>query len=154
MADRRLRAPGGHRDPGAVGDAVHAHGVAHDARKASATVLGGMSASLILMMLSALGLGAVIAASDVLFHGIRLVGAAYLIYLGVSTWRAAPPDFSRLGEACDASSSVEPGMRVALFRKGFMVGIGNPKVLLFFGSLFPQFIDASRSSTAAPRSAA
>ena len=113
MADRRLRAPGGHRDPGAVGDAVHAHGVAHGARKASATVLGGMSASLILMMLSALGLGAVIAAS-----------------------------------------SVEPGMRVALFRKGFMVGIGNPKVLLFFGSLFPQFIDASRSSTAAPRSAA
>ncbi|KAI1696741.1 hypothetical protein Ddc_20160 [Ditylenchus destructor] len=88
------------------------------ARKASATVLGGMSASLILMMLSAL------------------------------VWAR------RLGEACDASSSVEPGMRVALFRKGFMVGIGNPKVLLFFGSLFPQFIDASRSSTAAPRSAA
>lgn len=118
------------------------HGVAHGTRKASATVLGGMSASLILMMLSALGLGAVIAASDVLFHGIRLFGAAYLIYLGVSTWRAAPPDFSRLGEARDASSPIEPGMRVALFRKGFMVGIGNPKDLLFFGSLFPQFIDA------------
>lgn len=114
-------------------------GVAHGARKASATVLGGMAASLILMMLSALGLGAVIAASDLLFHGIRLVGAAYLIYLGVSTWRAAPPDFSQLGEA---RSAAVPGERAALFRKGFMVGIGNPKDLLFFGSLFPQFIDA------------
>lgn len=116
------------------------HGVAHGAWRTVSTIVGGMSASLTLMMLSALGLGAVIAASDTLFHVIKYLGAAYLVYLGVTTWRAPAQAFDTL--PADASAGGAPATTGrALFRKGFIVGIGNPKDLLFFGSLFPQFID-------------
>ncbi|MBQ1761268.1 MAG: LysE family transporter [Aquincola sp.] len=121
------------------------HGAAHGAWRTSATIVGGMCASLTLMMLSALGLGAVIAASDTLFHLIKYAGAAYLIYLGISTWRA-PPAALEVPPA-DGASGAAPALatrRLALFRKGLVVGIGNPKDLLFFGSLFPQFIDPTQ----------
>ena len=114
------------------------HGAAHGRWRALATVLGGMLASSTLMALSALGLGAVIAASDSLFLTIKLVGAAYLIYLGVSMWRAPEAGF---GNALPANSAVAVVAPSKLFRNGFMVGIGNPKDLLFFGALFPQFLN-------------
>jgi len=118
------------------------HGVAHGALRTVSTIVGGMSASLTLMMLSALGLGAVIAASDTLFLVIKYLGAAYLVYLGVSTWRAPPQSFDL--PATDAARGGTPATGRVLFRRGFLVGIGNPKDLLFFGSLFPQFIDPDR----------
>ncbi|CAN7254269.1 LysE family translocator [Rhizobacter sp. LjRoot28] len=120
-----------------------AHGAAHGVPRTSATVLGGMCASLTLMLLSALGLGAAIAASDTLFHGIRLFGAAYLIHLGISTWRSPPPRFDGV-TGSSPSGAGTASRRRALWRKGFAVGIGNPKDLLFFGSLFPQFLDPGR----------
>lgn len=129
--------------PGPSAILCMSHGATHGAFRTTATVVGGMCASLTLMLLSALGLGAAIAASDTLFHGIRLLGAAYLLYLGISTWRAAPPDFGNLPRT-DTPAEPVRGQRRALLRKGFMVGIGNPKDLLFFGSLFPQFIDPGR----------
>jgi len=118
------------------------HGVAHGAKRTVSTIVGGMSASLTLMMLSALGLGAVIAASDTLFQVIKYLGAAYLVYLGVSTWRAPAQAFDLPADDVVRSDASATGR--ALFRKGFLVGIGNPKDLLFFGSLFPQFIDPGR----------
>ncbi|ARN21406.1 LysE family translocator [Piscinibacter gummiphilus] len=118
------------------------HGVAHGAMRTLSTIVGGMSASLTLMMLSALGLGAVIAASDTLFQVIKYLGAAYLVYLGVSTWRAPPQAFDLPADAAARSGASATGR--GLFRKGFLVGIGNPKDLLFFSSLFPQFIDPGR----------
>lgn len=118
------------------------HGVAHGAKRTVSTIVGGMSASLTLMMLSALGLGAVIAASDTLFQVIKYLGAAYLVYLGVSTWRAPPQAFDLSADDTARSGAAATGR--TLFRKGFLVGIGNPKDLLFFSSLFPQFIDPGR----------
>lgn len=129
--------------PGPSAILCMSHGAAHGALRTTATVVGGMCASLTLMLLSALGLSAAIAASDTLFHGIRLFGAAYLVYLGVSTWRAAPASFGPQGLP-GAPAGAAKEKRRALLRKGFMVGIGNPKDLLFFGSLFPQFIDPGR----------
>lgn len=79
------------------------HGAAHGALRTTATIVGGMSASVTLMMLSALGLGAAIAASDTLFHVIKYLGAAYLVYLGVSTWLAVDGSvmlcYAKCGEA-------------------------------------------------------
>lgn len=117
------------------------HGAAYGATKTTATVVGGMCASLSLLLLSAFGLGAVIATSDTLFNAIKYAGAAYLVYLGFSTWRAAPESFSSISLG---ATTANPGVARSLFRKGFIVGIGNPKDLLFFGSLFPQFIDPDR----------
>ncbi len=117
------------------------HGAQHGSRRAGATVLGGIGASLTLMALSALGLGAILAASELAFQVIKWAGALYLMVLGVAAWRAAAP-------AADAvTASAETGAATRTLRKlaasGFMVGIGNPKDLLFFSALFPQFLDAS-----------
>lgn len=128
--------------PGPTALLCISHGAAHGVLRTLATIVGGMCASLTLMALSALGLGAAIAASDVLFHVIKYVGAAYLVYLGISTWRAQPQNFGPL--TADGGHTEPVAHRRTLFRKGFFVGIGNPKDLLFFGSLFPQFIDPTR----------
>ncbi|MFC4621336.1 LysE family translocator [Comamonas nitrativorans] len=126
------------------------HAVGHGARKAVGTIVGGITASMTLMLLSALGLGAVIAASDTLFSAIKWAGAAYLLYLGVSAWRNASRAGPQAGEEVDADA---PAVAAAvpestasfwtLYRKGLMVGLGNPKDLLFFSALFPQFMNAS-----------
>lgn len=108
-------------------------------KKAMATILGGAIAALMLMTISAVGLGAVLVASERLFFFIKIAGACYLIYLGYSAWK----------EGSINIASKDPGGCVsanyscyALFRKGFMVGISNPKDLLFFIALFPGFINA------------
>ncbi|VUZ22882.1 Homoserine/homoserine lactone efflux protein [uncultured Comamonas sp.] len=124
------------------------HAVGHGARKAVGTIVGGITASMTLMLLSALGLGAVIAASDTLFSAIKWAGAAYLLYLGVSTWRNARQARPQAGEEVDAPTVPAPVQEKAatfwtLYRKGLMVGLGNPKDLLFFSALFPQFMSAS-----------
>lgn len=131
------------------------HAARYGVRPALATIVGGMTASMTLMGLSALGLGAVIAASDMLFQAIKWAGAAYLLYLGISTWRqqgdknasAAAQSAKPLGEQ-PAEQSSSGNLSIwrtwgPLYRKGFVVGIGNPKDLLFFSALFPQFMDAS-----------
>ena len=126
------------------------HAARYGVRPALATIVGGMTASMTLMGLSALGLGAVIAASDTLFHAIKWAGAAYLVYLGISTWRskpevAAPQTVEQV--AADAAAVPVPQASLPsatwgqLYRKGLMVGIGNPKDLLFFSALFPQFMN-------------
>jgi homoserine/homoserine lactone efflux protein len=88
-----------------------------------------------LLGLSALGVGAVLAASVTLFTGLKLVGAAYLIYLGVKSWRAG--EQLKLPEAEAASGP-------ARFRIGAAVALSNPKAILFASAFLPQFIDPHR----------
>ncbi|MHA3027423.1 LysE family translocator [Chromohalobacter israelensis] len=126
--------------PGPVALLCMHHGLRHGRQRALATVIGGAMASLVLMGLSSLGLGAILATSELAFMLLKGLGAAYLIYLGIQAWRA--PVTTSPTEAPSASS-VQSGRtgRLELFRRGFTVGISNPKDLLFFGALFPGFID-------------
>jgi threonine/homoserine/homoserine lactone efflux protein len=103
------------------------------ARKAFVTSLGSTSAIVGLMALSALGLGTLLAASETWFTALKWAGAAYLAYLGVRALLAPGADIRVQGGA------VAGGKR--LFAQGFLVGLSNPKALLFFGALFPQFLD-------------
>lgn len=119
------------------------HGASHGKYKTLATVLGGMLASMALMLLSAMGLGAVIAASDTLFQLIKFAGALYLVFLGISVWRSVPPAVLA-GTHEEVGRLITPPKK-SLLRQGFVVGIANPKDLLFFGALFPQFLEPSRS---------
>ncbi|MFE8115890.1 LysE family translocator [Brenneria goodwinii] len=116
------------------------HGLRYGHTRATATVLGGAIAALTLMACSALGLGAILAASTTAFIALKIVGAIYLIWLGITSWRSSAMNQTEPG-AQDAPST---GW-LSLFRKGYLVGISNPKDLLFFAALFPHFID-----TAAP----
>jgi threonine/homoserine/homoserine lactone efflux protein len=109
--------------------------VRHGPRRAVIAALGSTTAIAGIMLLSMWGLGAVLAASETLFSTLKWLGAGYLAYLGISSLRAKTADLVLPGEAAPAI-----GAR-ALFVRGLLVGGSNPKALLFFGALFPQFIN-------------
>lgn len=127
--------------PGPVALLCTSHGLRFGRRRATATVCGGTLASLALMVLSSLGLGAILAASETAFHVLKLLGGAYLVILGLQAWRRSGDD-SPL-DATDATEAPPSAntSSLRLFRQGFLVGISNPKDLLFFAALFPNFID-------------
>lgn len=103
-------------------------------RRALATMAGLMSAILLCLIASALGLGALLKASPRLFDLLRYAGVAYLLYLGVKAWRAPVA----AGEIDDTAPS-RSGR--ALYATGLLTGLSNPKLIVFAAALFPQFID-------------
>ena len=109
---------------------VLAQGLGRGTRAALAGATGILAANAFYFALSATGLGAVLLASYELFSAIKWLGAAYLVWLGVQTFRAAPEV-----RAVPAASG---GRLVA---RGFLVQVANPKALVFFSALLPQFID-------------
>jgi RhtB (resistance to homoserine/threonine) family protein len=86
----------------------------------------------------AFGLTALLAASATAFTVIKLVGACYLVYLGVRLIFAKQSDAA--DEAKPAATSVQPRPLRQLFLSGFWTNVLNPKVVLFFVSFFPQFV--------------
>lgn len=108
-------------------------------RQALLAALGSTCAIVGIMTLSALGLGAALAASEVLFSWIKWIGAAYLAYLGVMALLA-----SRRDEAGSPASSADGGTASGNFTSGLLVGASNPKALVFFAALFPQFVDPAQ----------
>lgn len=109
----------------------------HGSRKAMTSAAGSVSAVLCVMLLSALGLGALLAASEATFIGAKVLGAAYLIYLGVKTFRSEAAVLQ-----VNPARAAEPGTsRRSFFLRGFLVGASNPKAVLFFAAFFPQFLN-------------
>ncbi|WP_208324582.1 LysE family translocator [Modicisalibacter xianhensis] len=125
--------------PGPVALLCTSHGLKYGRYRATATVLGGVLASLVLMTVSSLGLGAILAASESAFYILKMLGGAYLIYLGVKAWKEA----SIVSPQANEQASQDDMPIAKLFRRGFTVGISNPKDLLFFAALFPNFIDVN-----------
>ena len=116
---------------------VMTQSIAHGPRKAMATMAGLMSAVLLCLVASALGLGALLKASPGLFDILRYAGVAYLIWLGVKAWRAP------VGSSDDASAT-RARSAGALYATGLLTGLSNPKLIIFAAALFPQFIDLDR----------
>ncbi|WP_028118014.1 LysE family translocator [Ferrimonas senticii] len=102
--------------------------------KALYTVFGSNLAGLIVMGLSAAGVGALLQQQPMLFEMMKLAGAGYLIWLGISAWRAKVGD-------CSCNTFAEQECHSGgLFFKTLTIGLSNPKGLIFFAALFPQFI--------------
>lgn len=109
----------------------------------------GVSAGCCVHVLAvAFGLTALLAASAVAFTVIKVIGAAYLIYLGGRMLLAPPERDDALGSpdapdarAMEAAAVRRPRPLRALFMQGFLTNVLNPKVVLFFLSFFPQFVD-------------
>lgn len=116
---------------------VMSQSIIHGPRRALATMAGLMSAVLLCLTASALGLGALLKASPRLFDLLRYAGVAYLVWLGIKAWRASPDMRSET-----ASSRLEPAR--ALYGTGLLTGLSNPKLIIFAAALFPQFIDTAR----------
>lgn len=114
-------------------------GVKYGNKKTIPTILGGAVAALVLMSISAVGLGAILVASKTLFFVIKLVGAFYLIYLGWASWKEGS---IKVETHPVNENHLTDYSFYFLFRKGFFVGISNPKDLIFFIALFPSFMNA------------
>ncbi|WP_194715063.1 LysE family translocator [Noviherbaspirillum soli] len=109
----------------------------HGARPALAAMAGCMTALMLMMCLSAAGLGALLQASPAVFDVLRWAGAAYLVYLGVKSWRAPT------ATGADNAPALPSERGAALFRRGFLVAASNPKAILFAAAFLPQFITMS-----------
>lgn len=114
---------------------VVSRGVALGRRAALATVLGNAGGVYVQVLLVAAGLGAVVARSALVFDGVRLVGAAYLVVLGVRAVRQR----RALATVLDVAGTVRSPR--SLVREGFVVGVANPKAIAFFAAILPQFVE-------------
>jgi homoserine/homoserine lactone efflux protein len=96
--------------------------------------LGNAAGLFIVSGAATAGMGALLAVSASAFLAVKLVGAGYLVYLGIKQWRSAP---LRLDAAASPNQPTTPR---SLFLQGLGVAVTNPKAILFFTALFPQFL--------------
>jgi homoserine/homoserine lactone efflux protein len=120
--------------PGSGAVMAMSHGLAYGIRKASATVLGLQIGLLLVFAVAGAGVGSLLLASELAFSVVKTVGALYLIYCGISQWRAKPQT-----AAPEAAPAAHPsfGRRVLT---GFLTNATNPKGIIFMVAVLPQFI--------------
>jgi len=104
-------------------------------RDALLTVCGNAAGVYLQVVAVAFGLGAIVAESATVFTIVKLVGAAYLVYLGVQALR------HRRSLTFDATVRTAPGRTLKVLRDGFIVGLANPKSIVFLAAILPQFVD-------------
>ncbi len=111
--------------------------LSYGARRALAALAGTSTAIALQLAVTALGMTSLIAVLASWFEWLRWAGVAYLVWLGIQQWRAAPV----------ALGDVDPDRIAgrALFWRGFLVALTNPKTLFFYAAFFPQFVDATRA---------
>lgn len=119
--------------PGPTIILVISQAVSHGRKSVVPLVAGVVLGDFTAMTLSLLGLGAIMSASATLFSLFKWIGAIYLLYLGISLWRANPENSSAQTEKENSSPS-------ALFKSSFIVTALNPKGIAFFVAFLPQFI--------------
>jgi threonine/homoserine/homoserine lactone efflux protein len=115
---------------------IVANGVAHGARYGLTTVAGTSAAMLLQLAVTALGMTSLLTVLADGFEWLRWLGVAYLGYLALRALRAPAVDLTR--------TEAEPRSARAIFLRGFLVSLTNPKTLMFYGAFFPQFVDPGR----------
>ncbi|MBY0259655.1 LysE family translocator [Methylobacterium sp.] len=108
-------------------------------RRSLAAMAGCLTAVVLVLLASAAGLSAVLMASPVLFDILRYAGVAYLVVLGVRAWRGDDAPVTPSSGAGPA-----PFSSARLYRDGLLIGLSNPKLLLFASAFLPQFVDPAR----------
>ena len=123
---------------------VVARAVAWGRLTASMTVLGNAAGMLVLGVLLAFGFGPLLEASPALYAAVQWGGGLYLVWLGIDALRHRAV---HAAEMVDQGPTAPSLLRTA--REGFIVGLLNPKALVFFAAIFPQFVDPARGSVRA-----
>jgi threonine/homoserine/homoserine lactone efflux protein len=142
--------------PGPTVTLIVANSLRHGVRAGLLNVAGTQVGLAVIVAVVGLGLTSVIEALGYWFDALRLVGAAYLVWLGWRMLRAEaesapsekgaapsrqPSQFSSSVAARGLTQGLTPSLTPGLFAQGLLVALSNPKTLLFFGAFFPQFID-------------
>ena len=125
--------------PGPAAIAVTTEAISSGFKRSLWVILGIAMANVAFFILSATGIAALIIASHTLFTFIKWIGVCYLLYLGLGAI------FSEAGPLRFGASRKPQGAIHKLFLRGFVLEISNPKALLYFSALLPQFLDVSRS---------
>jgi threonine/homoserine/homoserine lactone efflux protein len=113
------------------------NGSRYGVRRACAGMVGAVLSDFVLIGAVAIGLGALLAASEFWFSVLKYAGAAYLAFLGIMMLRSN----GTVGAALEAQVETGVGTPFSIALKSFMVAISNPKGYLFFSAFLPQFID-------------
>ena len=122
--------------PGSGAVLSMSHGLAYGVKRASATVIGLQLGLLLVLFIAGAGVGSLLLASEVAFNVVKTVGALYLIYLGLSQWRAQVKEGTEVGVATRAAL---PSVKRRIMT-GFLTNATNPKGIIFMVAVLPQFI--------------
>ena len=120
--------------PGSGAVLSMSHGLSYGVRRASATILGLQTGLLLVFFIAGAGVGSLLLASEVAFNVVKTVGALYLIYLGLSQWRA------KVSISEQQQAEVEVPTVKKRFLTGFLTNATNPKGIIFMVAVLPQFI--------------
>ncbi|MQM25945.1 LysE family translocator [Glycomyces albidus] len=118
--------------------------LAYGRTRAMLTAWGNAIGGFCAAALAAVGLGALIQESAIAFAVVKYAGAAYLVYLGVKAFRDRKGLMAAAGE-----DEATPKRALVTMAEGFMVGLLNPKTILFYLAILPQFINAGEGSATA-----
>lgn len=124
--------------PGPAVLLASSHGLAYGWRRTTITIAGNVTGLLLMASISLAGLSAIILSSALIFTVVKLLGALYLLYLGVKLWRHGFSPITAAGQ--------QPLARPRWHKQylqGLLIAISNPKAIAFCTALFPQFIDHS-----------
>ena len=117
------------------------HGVNHGFARTMYSCLGNLAGNLLMALVSILGLGAILIASGLVFNIVKWIGVLYLMFIGLKLiFEPVRKD------TFDHDEPVTNKKGYRLFLDGFIIAIGNPKGILFFTALFPQFIDVEHAT--------
>jgi threonine/homoserine/homoserine lactone efflux protein len=109
--------------------------LAHGRAVALASVAGHAAGNWVVAVCVAFGVGTIVERSAAVFTAIRLAGAAYLIWLGIQAFRRR----HALADVLTEAAAPRGGLRAA--REGFVVGVTNPKAVILFAAVLPQFVN-------------
>lgn len=112
--------------------------IAQGPRAAAFSSLGNVVGLMLLSTAAMAGVGAILQSSTLVFAVLKTMGAIYLIYLGIRRWRSC------VGAIARQDSDLAPRTPAKLFAQGALLAVTNPKAILFFAALFPQFIATDR----------
>ena len=119
------------------------HGANYGIIKTIYSGFGNLIGNLLMALISILGLGIILITSGVVFNIIKWIGVLYLVYIGLKMiFEPVGPDEKNTFETKQKSSK----KKSRLFFDGFFIAIGNPKGIIFFTALFPQFININNTS--------
>jgi len=120
--------------PGSGAVLSMSHGLSYGVRRTSATIFGLQTGLMLVFFIAGAGVGSLLLASEVAFNVVKTVGALYLIYLGLSQWRA------KVSISEQKQAEVEVPTVKRRFLTGFLTNATNPKGIIFMVAVLPQFI--------------
>ena len=123
--------------PGSGAVLSMSHGLSYGVRKTSATILGLQLGLLLILLIAGAGVGSLLMASEWAFNAVKIVGACYLIYLGLSQWRSSGSPLA----AQESMPEISVKKRVLT---GFLTNATNPKGIIFMVAVLPQFMTDTR----------